>query len=825
MRIIFFPKKLVSTIIVSVLIFSIITGCSLNLNQFGQSTQTTTDATQEFEEIPYALVKFQVHIPLGTPEGNIAVEILDEVTGLGVNPLIFELDESGDKFYSIDVPIPLGSEVKYRYIRLSSPKASECSADGTPVRYRLMRINGHESVTDTVTAWSDYPYSGSQGRLIGYVINKASKSPIPNALILVGGQQTITAADGSFYVDGISAGLHTVVAYSMDGSFMTFHQGAIISESSVTQALIEVEIRPTVKVTFIAQLPEGSIKGLPVRLVGNIYQLGNTFSDLDGGMSVIAARAPLMTTLAEGIYSLTLDLPAGLDLRYKYTLGDGFWNAEHTSDGQMALRQLIVPDHDITLTDIIETWKSGESAPISFMVKVPDNTPLEDLVSIQFKTTGWNPAIPMWPLGNNQWLYILYSPFNIIANASYRYCRNDQCGWADAIDTQGPSSAGFQFASDPTFQTIEDVIDEWAWLPHSSEVDPVVAISVNPRENTFTTGVEVRAGYSPEQQPYYYWGMQKMNEMGVNLTILSPTWRLTNITPPIIEAVPGQDMMWFDIFQAIQTSRQNGSDVAIFPRINDSETLWGEPIYGETWWQNWYDRYQVFLLHFADLCEQADIPVLILGGKEILPMLPQGSLPDGNPSAVPDSAQAYWDALLEELGSHYTGMIGWYAGSSDIEKVPADWINQFDLVYVSVYEPLTENYDPDLLELTMSVENILDTRIYPLFEQNNKPIWIGIEYPSIDGANMGCPGASVSCPVLEDFSSYNDQSAQTTIDLQEQADIYQAFMEAINTRPWISGTIARGFNPIVAQQDPSTSINGKPAYDVLWYWYVRFRGQ
>ncbi len=80
-------------------------------------------------------------------------------------------------------------------------------------------------------------------------------------------------------------------------------------------------------------------------------QLGNTFADLQGGVSTNTDRMPIMNLQADGRYSITLGLPAGAYIQYKYTLGDGFWNAEHKADGQWNLREFVVPAQDTTLQD------------------------------------------------------------------------------------------------------------------------------------------------------------------------------------------------------------------------------------------------------------------------------------------------------------------------------------------------------------------------------------------------------------------------------------------------------------------------------------------
>ena len=122
----------------------------------------------------------------------------------------------------------------------------------------------------------------------------------------------------------------------MDGAFQTFQQGAVVAADLTTPAFIQVQPSKIVSVTFIVQPPQDGLKGVPIRMVGNTLALGNTFADLKGGMSVLASRSPMMELLPDGRYTLTIKLPAGGDLRYKYTLGDGYWNTERTSEGEHA---------------------------------------------------------------------------------------------------------------------------------------------------------------------------------------------------------------------------------------------------------------------------------------------------------------------------------------------------------------------------------------------------------------------------------------------------------------------------------------------------------
>jgi len=179
-------------------------------------------------------------------------------------------------------------------------------------------------VEDVVSRWTDTIYESPSGRIIGNASDAASGSPIPNLLVAAGGAQTLTAADGSFVLEGLPPGIHNLVGYALDGSHQTFQQGARVASESTTPAELKLNPAEFVKVTFVLRAPEETPPVVPLRLAGNLYSLGNTFANLTGGMNSLAANMPVMEQLPDGRYTLTLSLPAGADVRYKYTLGMDF---------------------------------------------------------------------------------------------------------------------------------------------------------------------------------------------------------------------------------------------------------------------------------------------------------------------------------------------------------------------------------------------------------------------------------------------------------------------------------------------------------------------
>ncbi len=749
--------------------------------------------------------------------------MLDEVTGLSLNILRYSMDRIDNTHYSIRIPVTLGSIIRYRYVRGSNPVSIEYNSQGNQVRYRLYYVNTPGIVKDTISGWADFPYTGGVGRIQGQVTDANTNLPIPNVMVTAGGIQTITSSDGSFILEGLSPGTHNLVAYSIDGSYQPFAQGAMVAIDSTTPTPLQLNPTKKVKISFIAHLPKGISTGALLRLVGNIYPLGNTFADLQGGMSTIADRAPTMQSLPDGTYSLTIELPAGLDLRYKYSLGDGFWNAELTNDSQFRIRQLIVPNTDLTINDTIDSFGSENFGPITFNVKVPETTPSTDLISIQFNSYTWTEPIPMWPLGNNQWTFTLNSPLNLVGNVKYRFCRNDQCGVADDDATKDPNAQVYAFTPEKNAQNLQNEVKSWSWMQTTEEPTQVVSAKTTARGPQFVSGIELSSNYSPTWQAYLGNAAQNLHTIGANWVILTPTWHYTNEDPPILENEPGRDPLWPDMLQMAASFQSQNLNIAIFPqsRFDPDINSWANFKRSDGWWNSWFARYRTFLLNYADLASATNAKALVIGEEGMLPALPNGLLPDNSPSGVPVDADVRWNKMISEIRQRFKGMLILAIYYPDELKNLPKFISGVDEVYILVSAPLND-INTTQPSMTTKFLNILDKGIKPLRESTKKPVLIGIDYPSIAEAATGCVKVNDKCQEFEILDQPSSDEAITSVDLKAQADIYNAVLVAVNQRSWVSGFVSRGYYPPASLQDESSSIHGKPAADVLSYWFPKF---
>ncbi|MBN1666809.1 MAG: hypothetical protein JW862_06960, partial [Anaerolineales bacterium] len=550
----------------SLILLGLLGGCTLPFTtQTSQEIQPAVPPGQNVGEL--ALVTFHVEIPANTPaEQPILFSVLDEVTGLNFNAQRYPMEQLDETHYIIGLPLPPGTVLKYRYSRQAEIVAEEHISDGRTVRYRLYHVSGPGEVHDTITRWNDTLYDGPTGRLTGQLTDADSGAPLPGLMVTAGGVQTFSASDGGFLIEGLPVGTQNLVVYALDGSYRTFQQGARVEAGHSTEAGIQLLSAPQVDVMLITRLPEDTLPGIPIRLAGNLYQLGNTYANLSGGVSTIATRMPELLRLSDGSFGVIVSLPAGADVRYKYTLGDGFWNAERSLDGAFAMRQLIVPDEPVTLFDTVEAWHVGPAQPITFDVVIPAETPAGEGIWLQLNHSAWTEALPMWQLSDQRWGYILYSPVDRIPQVGYRYCRAGQCGITDDARTPGEYTSGQIAQPGNQALAIPDRVEDWAWFLSDPAPIENSAETAAPRSADFLRAVEFQPYYHPSWITWIDRSLADVQALQANSLILAPSWTFTRADPPVLEPVAGQDPLWSDLKHSLVKANRSGLSIGIHPQ-------------------------------------------------------------------------------------------------------------------------------------------------------------------------------------------------------------------------------------------------------------------
>ncbi|MFU8825912.1 MAG: glycoside hydrolase family 113 [Brevefilum sp.] len=750
---------------------------------------------------------------------KIVLEVLDDVSGLPYNSSSIELKPSTDLVFLAALRVPTGSVIKYRYVKVGQFLTPEATTDGQPVEYRLYYATDNALVEDILLAWQAEPVDTLTGILRGTVLEEGSDQPIPDILISAGGMRTFTDANGKFIIKGLTEGIHNVVFYALDGKFRSYQQGAAIQPGMTTQADVVLAAMPEVIVTFEVTPPDEAL-GAPVFIAGNIFQLGNTFTTLSGGASVKPARMPALTANEDGTLTIKLRLHAETDLRYKFTLGDGYWNAEQNPSGGFRVRQLIVPNEDVTITHTIETWGSPNVEPITFSVSVPpESSPNEDLF-IQFTTETWMDPLPLWPLGNGQYLFILYSPLDAKQPVNYRFCRLEDCSRAaDAITT----SEGQQVKPTNKAQTINLTMDRWQNWTRLEKGASVQNAYIPVKPANYGTIIELTPEMDPAWLAHAPQAIANLSQMGVDTIIFSPAWRV-NPQSPYLNPIIGQTPFLNELLPLLNAAQSHDLASGLYPQLSANDHMeiwWLSKAHTEAWWNEFFSSYRDFALNYAKIADISGAKMLILGGKHLSPAFEGGIMPDGSDSNVPVGFDSNWLELLADIRDIYSGEVLWAAPvNRELDPLPK-FLYSFDGIYLIVDTPLALGDHPTFEMIQSGFTHIIDSQIYEVYRSQYKPIILAAGYPAVETAASGCALLSESCYNDGLFSA--NELIPYEVNLQEQALIYNAIMPIIASRPWITGVSIRGYDPGAVVHDGASSIAGKPAQDVIQYWYTNMK--
>lgn len=336
--------------------------------------------------------------------------------------------------------------------------------------------------------------------------------------------------------------------------------------------------------------------------------------------------------------------------------------------------------------------------------------------------------------------------------------------------------------------------------------------------------------------------IQKLADTGTEWLCLAfaPNMK-TYDTPEILFSDANPNMATDDeIRHAIDLARENGMKVIMKPVVNSEDGTWrawirffrpvtdeekaagitgemdpwgGKPTMREGMvkdmekWDEWWEDYTNYLVHYAKIAEEKQVPVLCLGCE----------------MNSTEEFEKKWRALIAEVRKVYGGLLTYdvnHGGEGNVK-----WWDAVDFISVSAYHPIppaTGETPEEAAKRTTSVEEIkkglepVRDRMAQLSAKWHKPIlFIETGVTSVRGC-AHTPWAHV------------DETAGRPTDEQEQANFYQAQFETFWDEPWFMGWCwwdwpAKLYDESAAATDRSFCIYGKQAEDVLREWYAKPR--
>jgi len=808
-------KSSTIVIVALVLVLASLTGCHLPITARKPDPQifgNINDFSTEPVDIQFQLKVAQPALPTE----KFVLEILDDVTGLPYNKSQIELKPLDELIYVTALTVPKGSVIKYRYLKMDQTVVYEVSSFGETVEYRMYYASGNAIITDVLQGWQG---SETQHLISGFIrgtlLDEDTDQPIPDILVAAGGKRTFTDANGNFFLEGIGQGVHNVVFYAIDGQYRTYQQDAKIEPGMTTTANVKLTRMPAINITFVINQMKDAF-GAPIYIAGNILQLGNTFSARNGGMGINPLRMPMLSPNHDDTLSITLQLYAETDLRYKFTLGDGYWNSEQYLAGGFRTRQLIVPSKDVIIEHTIESWRSNGVEPITFSVTIPPNSTSNNVKFIQFTTDTWTEPIPLWPVGDDQYLFILFSPLNLNQAINYRFCHTENC--QRSMDAESIKSAR-QVEPSKNAQTITLTLNQWQnWTVYDGSAYLQEAyIPIKPP--MFSTIIELTPEINPSWLAYTPQAMASLKQTGADTLIFSPEWTV-NFHSPYLRPQIGKTPFSSELLSLIKSAQSQGLNISLYPQIGPfhlMEDWWMSKSHTEAWWNEYFISYSESILGYAKLAESVNAKALILGGKQLTPAFEGGVFPDGSESDIPAGFDDHWYGLLADIQQIFSGNIIWATQvNQEMDPLPG-FLFEFDGIYISIDAPLALEERPTFETVQSGFTNIIDRHIYEVYRSTGLPITLAFAYPSVETAASGCALLNQAC--YNDGLFHPDELLAYETSLAEQALIYNAILPILASREWITGISIRGYEPTVVVHDGTSSIAGKPAFDIIQYWY------
>ncbi len=365
--------------------------------------------------------------------------------------------------------------------------------------------------------------------------------------------------------------------------------------------------------------------------------------------------------------------------------------------------------------------------------------------------------------------------------------------------------------------------------PLAAASPTIVATDIPSRGTGFFAGVEYQSYYHPNDPQFNPPALQNVQAIGANWVVLTPSWTYTQTNPLLFSSLPGKDAFWSDTVNMVSQARAINLNVALFPQprfATTADDFWASAPRDAGWWDNWFNHYRAFAVNYADLATQTGAQAIVLGGDWIAPALPAGTLSNGTPSGVPADADARWKSVIAEVRQHFRGTVLFALPYTNTDiPAPLSILTDVDGVYLLWFAKLSDSPTPDKADLLAEAGRLLDENIAPVQQAINKPFIIALSYPSSTYSATGCiPNGSGGCYDWTALNRPKDDLTTVDLDIQQQTDIYEALFNAVNARPWVNGLVSRGYFMPVALQDKSASVHGKPAADLLWYWFPRLLG-
>ena len=282
--------------------------------------------------------------------------------------------------------------------------------------------------------------------------------------------------------------------------------------------------------------------------------------------------------------------------------------------------------------------------------------------------------------------------------------------------------------------------------------------------------------------------------VGIHATWYQDTINSTEIKPS--QKTPTDE----SVIHAIQQAHKLGLKVMLKPQVDVFDWrggFWrGDVDFSKAEdWQAWFNSYKDFIVHYAKMAQEYNVELFCIGTELTIPAVWQPEL--------------WRKVVIKNVREIYKGPIT-YAANWNEEYLLIKFWDELDYVGLDPYFPLSDKEKPTLEDLKGGWKKHLE-EIEDWQKRLNKPvIFAEIGYKSSTGA----------------AKTPWEHGAGKEIDLQLQADCFEALLETFWDKPWFYGVYWWYWGTNERMGGPNNRgfvVQNKPAQEIVAKWYKKRR--
>ncbi len=286
-----------------------------------------------------------------------------------------------------------------------------------------------------------------------------------------------------------------------------------------------------------------------------------------------------------------------------------------------------------------------------------------------------------------------------------------------------------------------------------------------------------------------------LKSVGVDAISQTPFgWQSRKDTPEIQWELENERKWWGESATGIKVTMDSSTHLGMLTILKPH--LWvrgswpGEiQMQNEDDWKKWFANYQLFILDYAKLANDYNIPLLAIGTE----------------LELTTHRESDWRGIIREIRKVYDGKLVYAANFTEFDQI-AFW-DALDYIGIQAYFPLSARSNSSLNELKKGWSKHL-TAIDAVVRKFAKPvIFTEIGYCNTEDA------------AVEPWVWPNERRESAFSD-EMQAQCYEAFFQTAWKRNWLAGVFFWKWYPTGHDREPDFTPQGKAAESVMRKYFL-----